>query len=181
MLFWHIGGTIAFIRYAFRDPRMDLRLLALGAVLPDLIDTPIGLIWWDQFRNVRLYAHSLLFAVALMVGVLLATRRGRPRKRWMPLAVGVLMHLVLDAMWAQPETLWWPFLGWAPTVTAFATAADYVAGVLGDWRMWALETVGLTYLIVLAARSGLAHSAARRAFLAGGAVTAPIGRDHSAR
>ena len=43
MLFWHVGGTIALVRYTVRDERMDLRFLILGAVLPDLIDTPIGL------------------------------------------------------------------------------------------------------------------------------------------
>jgi len=41
MLFWHVGATIAFVRYTFRDKAMDLRFLALGAILPDLIDTPI--------------------------------------------------------------------------------------------------------------------------------------------
>ena len=39
MLFWHLGGTTALARYAFRDERMDLRMLALGAIMPDLIDT----------------------------------------------------------------------------------------------------------------------------------------------
>jgi len=27
MLFWHVGATIAFVRYAFRDQNMDLRFL----------------------------------------------------------------------------------------------------------------------------------------------------------
>lgn len=176
MLFWHLGGTIAFIRYAFRDPRMDLRLLMLGAVLPDLVDTPIGLVGWQPFANVRLYAHTLLAASVVMTVVMLATRRGRPRKRWMPLAVGVLMHLVLDAMWQQPETLWWPFLGWDLSRTAFVTSGEYIRSVLSDWRVWGLEGLGLAYLIVLALRSGLGTAAPRRAFLTSGVVAAPIGR-----
>ena len=32
MLFWHVGATIAIARYTFRDDRMDLRMLALGAL-----------------------------------------------------------------------------------------------------------------------------------------------------
>jgi hypothetical protein len=47
VLLWHVGATIAFVRYAFRDPNMDLRYLALGAVLPDLIDTPLGIGFWS--------------------------------------------------------------------------------------------------------------------------------------
>ena len=35
MLFWHLGATVALVRYSFRDDRMDLRFLMLGAVLPD--------------------------------------------------------------------------------------------------------------------------------------------------
>jgi hypothetical protein len=176
VLFWHLGGTIASIRYAFRDPHMDLRLLMLGAILPTLIDAPVGLAFWDRFHNTRLLAHSLLFGSALMLAVLLATRRGRPRKRWMPLAVGVLMHLVLDGMWQQPETLWWPFLGWEFTATAWMTAGAYLWAMVTDWKVWALEAVGLAYLAALFVRSGLRSPGARRDFLATGVAAAPIGR-----
>lgn len=174
MILWHLGGTIALIRYAFRDERMDLRFLALGAILPDLIDTPVGLVGWSEFQNVRLAAHSLAFGATLMVVVLLTTRRGRPRKRWMPLAVGVLVHLLLDAMWAQPETLWWPFLGWSFTATDFATVADYLASLLTDWLMWLGEAIGAAYLAYLWVQGGLGDRETRRAFLATGRIEVPI-------
>lgn len=176
MLFWHLGGTTALIRYAFRDERMDLRFLMLGAVLADLIDTPVGLLFWDSLRNVRLIGHSLLFAAVVMLIVLLSTRRGRPRKRWMPLAVGVLVHLVLDAMWRQPETLWWPFLGWEFTERTYATAGAYVRAILGDWRTWMFEATGLAYLAYLFARARLFDSDARKEFIETGRIDVPIGR-----
>ncbi len=176
MLFWHVGGTIAVIRYAFRDEAMDLRFLALGAILPDLIDTPIGLALWSTFGTVRLASHSLLFATLLLVIVMAATRRGRPRKRWMPLAVGVLVHLVLDGMWRSPATLWWPFLGWEFDATTYATVWTYLEWLVTDIRTWALEGVGLIYLLILARRSGLVDPEARRLVLTTGRVTAPIGR-----
>jgi len=176
MLFWHVGATIAFTRYAFRDEAMDLRFLAFGAILPDLIDTPIGFAFWSTFRSVRLASHTLLLVTVLLVAVMVATRRGRPRKRWMPLAVGVLIHLVLDGMWRSPETLWWPLLGWDFDATIYQTVWTYLEWLLTDPRTWAFEGVGLVYLAVLARRSNLGDRDARRTLLTKGRVSAPIGR-----
>ena len=93
MIFWHVGGTILAFRYVFRDPDVDLRFLALGSVLPDLLDKPIGTIFFaDTFASGQIFGHSLLFASLLMVIVLLMTRRGVRRKRMMALAVGVPNH-----------------------------------------------------------------------------------------
>jgi len=176
VLFWHAGATVAFTRYAFRDPNMDLRFLLLGAILPDLIDTPIGFFFWSSMENVRLAGHSLVFAAVVMAIVLLATRRGRPRKRWMPLAVGVLLHQVLDAMWRQPETLWWPFQGWAFSPTGYATVGEYLMWLLTDPTTWLLEAAGLAYLVYLGYRSKLTERSSLEAFLKTGRVQAPIGR-----
>lgn len=176
MIFWHVGATIAFIRYAFRDDRMDLRFLALGALLPDLVDTPIGLVWFAEFGAVRLVAHTLLASGLVMTLVVLSTRRGRPRKRWMPLAIGMLMHLFFDAMWQDPETLWWPFLGWTISTADAATASDYLLGVVSDWRVWALEAVGALYLFALASRARLVEPAAWRRLVTTGTIDVPIGR-----
>lgn len=176
VILWHIGGTIAIIRYSFRDERMDLRFLILGAVLPDVIDKPIGLIFYDSLGSTRLVAHSILFASILMVAVLLTTRRGRPRKRWMPLAVGVLVHLVLDFMWGSPETLWWPFLGWEFSQGDALTGGSYVGGVFSDWERWGLEAVGAAYLAYLWVQGGLSQPDRRREFVTTGRIDVSIGR-----
>ena len=176
MIFWHVGATTAFIRYAFRDPAMDLRYLAFGALLPDLIDLPIGVVGWTTFGSVRLAAHSILFGSVVMVLVLVFTRRGPVRKQWMLLAVGVLLHLLLDAMWQQPETLWWPFLGWEFSDTGFTTFGVYARDVLSDPVMWAGEVAGLAYIAFLWRASGLSDPEARSRLLRRGVVDAPIGR-----
>ena len=176
MLFWHAGATIAIARYTFRDDRMDLRMLVLGALLPDLIDTPIGLVFFDELGSVRLFSHGLLLAAAVMVGVVLSTRRGRPRKLWMPVAIGLLLHIVLDAMWLDPETLWWPFFGWDFTQAGPASAGDYVASIVGDWRVWAAELAGFAYLSYLYRAGQLSDRDARRAFAASGRINVPIER-----
>jgi membrane-bound metal-dependent hydrolase YbcI (DUF457 family) len=174
MFFWHAGATIAVARYTFRDDRMDLRMLLLGALLPDLIDTPIGLLFFDHFGGVRLFTHGLILAAVVMVVVVLGTRRGRPRKLWMPLAIGLLFHILLDALWLDPETLWWPLFGWSFTPAGPETAGAYVTSVLTDWRTWLTEIVGLAYLVYLWRAARLSDARARRKFLVDGRVSVPI-------
>lgn len=174
MVLWHLGATVAIARYAFRDERMDLRFLMLGAVLPDIIDTPIGLLTFSSVESVRLAGHTLLGAAAVMVAVVVSTRRGRPRKRWMPLAIGLLIHLFLDAMWADPETLWWPFLGLEWSSTGLGDAGSYVGDVLTNPWMWAGEALGAGYLGVLGRRGRLATTEARWRFAREGTIDVPI-------
>lgn len=174
MLLWHLGATVALVRYAFRDDRMDLRFLMLGAIVPDLIDTPIGWITFSSTMTTRLVAHSLLVASIVMVVVVSRTRRGRPRKRWMPIAIGMLVHLALDAMWASPETLWWPLLGWGFTESGSADLGSYVTEILTDPMVWALEVAGAVYLVVLGRRAHLERPVQRREFLRSGTVDVPI-------
>lgn len=175
MLFWHLGATVAVARYTFRDARMDLRFLAFGAIVPDLIDTPIGLVFWESFHSVRLWSHSLLVSAGVMVAVLLRTRRGRPRRRWMAISVGMLLHLFLDAMWDTQETLWWPFLGLDLTEQAFTSVGTYLGAVLSSPVAWTGEIVGAVYLFVLGRRGGLDSGEKRRQFLRTGVIDVPIG------
>jgi hypothetical protein len=175
MFLWHVAATTAITRYSFRDDRMDLRFLVLGAVLPDLIDTPLGLLFFGRFESVRLVAHSLLFAGAAMTWILLATRRGRPRKRWMPVAIGILIHLFLDAMWADPETLWWPVLGWEFSPSGASGVGEYIGDVVGNPWVWTGEAVGLAYLVVLGRRAGLGRRPARDLLRTTGRINVPIG------
>ncbi len=92
--------------------RIDLRLLAFAALLPDVIDKPLGhLILPGIFDSGRIFAHTLLFTLVLLIfGLMQYRRRGR---RWcLTLAMGSAGHLVLDAMWRTPRTLLWPAFGW---------------------------------------------------------------------
>jgi membrane-bound metal-dependent hydrolase YbcI (DUF457 family) len=174
MLFWHAGATVAIARYTFRDDRMDLRMLLLGALIPDIVDTPIGLLFYGRLHSVRLFTHGLLLAAAVMVIVVMSTRRGRPRKMWMPLAIGLLLHVLLDAMWLDPETLWWPLLGWSFSPIGIDTVPGYIGSVLGDWRVWLGEIAGLVYLAYLWVAAELFDPRKRAELWRTGRVYAPI-------
>lgn len=176
MLLWHIGASIAFVRYAFRDPFMDLRFLALGAIVSDLVDLPVGIAMWSRFESVRLFGHSILFGVTLMVVVLVATRRGTWRKRLILVATGVLLHLALDAMWQSPGSLWWPFLGDGFTSSGFAGYGEYVKDLVSNPVVWAGEAIGLVYLVVLWRKAGLDDADKRQVLYRTGVVSAAIDR-----
>lgn len=120
--------------------RIDYRLVALGALLPDLIDRLIGRVLFSDAlaANGHIYAHTLLFALALVVpGVYLLMRAGDPRL--LSIGVAVVMHLATDPVTHAPENLVWPLLGWE-----FAHVK-----LLGPWATVATEAgAGLIMLLV---------------------------------
>lgn len=91
--------------------RIDIRILLIGSLLPDIIDKPLGLYFLkDSLGFGRIYTHTLLlFIVMLSAGLLYRKLSGRMWLLW--LATGTFFHLVLDEMWLSPEILFWPLLG----------------------------------------------------------------------
>ncbi len=115
IFFGHLGITLAFIFivFYFLREKVDYRFVLVGAVLPDIIDKPLGqIILYSVFQNGRIIAHTLLFvAVLTLIGIYIEKRYKSTVVEI--LALGALIHLVLDQMWNTPQTLFWPLLGWA--------------------------------------------------------------------
>jgi hypothetical protein len=156
MLFWHAGATLFLFRWIFRDPKVDVRYLLFGALLPDLIDLPVGtLLLPETFSTGEIYMHSLTLATVYMAVVLLTTRRGRRRRAFMAVGVGWLFHLLLDGLWALPVVLFWPFFGLEiPMGAAPFWPLAWERAMSDPWR-WVLEGVGLAYLTWLWLATGL--------------------------
>ena len=91
---------------------LDLRILTLGAILPDLIDKPLGHLLLPE-NNGRIYAHSLVLLILLAV---LSIKF----RKVIPLTIGVGFHQLLDMMFLDPRTTLWPLLGNFET-TEFST------------------------------------------------------------
>ena len=71
----HIGVNYVLINIFKRTKtRRDLFLLVVGSLLPDIIDKPLGLILYHGFGNGRLYAHTLLFNVSMLLIILIFRR-----------------------------------------------------------------------------------------------------------
>ena len=144
MILWQVAGTIFLFRWIFRDPRVDLRLLILGALLPDVIDFLGGVFLGDPFR--QRWGHGLIAPAVTAIFILVSTRRGSRRRQLMTVIVAWLFHLVLDGVWVREQTLLWPLFGgefapW-PRGTAWSRAWS------DPWR-FLKEGIGLVYLVFL--------------------------------
>lgn len=150
MFLWFAGVSVVFVWFVFRSPALDYRLVALGSVLP-VGEVALG--------GPRLL-HTLVFSVALLGVVMLSTQKRRlVRRRWISLPIGMLVHLVLDGIWAEADVFWWPFFG-----VGFGGVAlpeldrGLVVGLL-------MEAVGVACLVWGAVNFGLLDPDQRRIFV----------------
>lgn len=159
MIFWFAGMAFVLVWSVFRDTAIDYRLVMLGALLPDVVDAPFG--------GARA-AHTLVVAVGLLVGVMLATRgRRAARRRLLALPIGVFAHLVLDAMWTRTGTFWWPVIGGGFTGDRLPSLERPV------WLLVAMEVAGVVALVWAHRRFRLAEADRRTQFFR----TGRLGRD----
>lgn len=166
MLAWHLGAVTFLFRWIFRDPKVDMRFLLAGVVLPDLIDlTAVTLLGGSSGQ---LWAHSLLAPTVIAIIVMATTRRGRRRRAWMALVVAWLFHLLIDQMWLDAGVFFWPLFGVDLAVggDAFWPAA-WDRAWSDPWR-WILEAIGLVYLAWLAVGYELGDAGNRRVLLTTG-------------
>ena len=142
VLAWEALRRVLPARRAMAAP---LLAVAVGALLPDLVDKPLGhlVLHWDAGR---LFAHTLLFTLALGLAAWGAVRRWpRTGALLAALAFGAGAHLVLDRMWLEPAVLLWPFLGAMPH-GHWDPARYLTTPVTSPWVL-AMEGVGLVVLV----------------------------------
>ncbi|MDV4341877.1 metal-dependent hydrolase [Methanoculleus sp. YWC-01] len=106
-----VGLLIGVVLAAIASDRRVIALTVLGAVLPDLIDKPLGhIILAGTLGYGRIYFHGLtvLFLVVIAGLILYHYRR---RIGLFAVAAGMASHQFLDGMWWHPVEWFWPFLG----------------------------------------------------------------------
>lgn len=118
LLFGHLGVTRGiFYLLGFMIPRLrefiDFRYLALGSMLPDIIDKPLGkLIFARTLANGRILGHTLLVSLSLaLLGFYVYGKKRTPGL--LACAAGSFCHLLEDRMWANTATFFWPLFGWS--------------------------------------------------------------------
>jgi len=175
VILWHLGATALIVRYVFRDPDMDLRWVLAGSILPDVIDKPIGSVFFNStFETHRLFAHSVVFAMVALAVVLIVTKRGTVWRRGLiGLVVGAFVHLLLDAVWTTPKAFWWPLFGWDFPRILDSELLPLLGRMVSNPLVWAGEAVGAAYLIFLWRRYLSAEGELRRFFTIDGRVGLP--------
>lgn len=172
MLFWHLGITAAIIFATIGRRRVDYRVVLLGAILPDLIDKPLGrILFEEEFQSSRIFGHTLLFSFGMLLVVML-TMRGATARRWFILPIACLIHLGLDAMWNHPITLFWPVFGDFPPEPVEGYWWEVLLRPFRHPLEGLKELAGLVALIYLYLGTGLSDRAIRRTFFKTGEIPA---------
>ncbi len=133
LFFFHLFAGIIFgllVGDLLHDRRWILPCI-IGAVLPDLIDKPVGYFFFaDLFGNGRIFMHSIVMVSLLLLFGFLAWKYWH-HPEVLAVAFGILFHQVLDQMWEVPEDWYFPLFGVSPS----NRGADYaLVLVLRDFR-----------------------------------------------
>jgi hypothetical protein len=132
----------------------------IGAVLPDLVDKPLGYIILPSVGYGRFFFHNLIiFAILLVAGLLLWKYYSSPVV--LALDIGVLSHQILDSMWTDPRTWLYPLLG---TPAAHIPPPDYLLYLLEtdlyNPAEWVIILVCISGLVLYRSRGSLTTAAA---------------------
>lgn len=153
MFFWFLGLSFALVLMVFDSPLLDYRLVMLGSVLP----------WLDEVWAPPWVMHSVLFPVVVMIGVMVIGWGKRlVQRRWLGLAIGLFMHLVLAGTFTSGELFWWPARGFDVSGLDPSSPGLVLAIVL--------ELAGIGVLAWLYGRLGLADPDRRHKFLTTGHI-----------
>jgi len=153
-----LGAAYA-VEKSVRSPalKVDYRFVLLGALLPDMIDKPLGhLIFPQVLAGGRTFAHTLLFLLLVtLAGIIIY--RIKAQQWGLCLAFGVLMHCILDSMWLDPVTLFWPLLSLSFPKRAemdfFAVLNMWLRNLLTSAPVFIPEIAGGVILIFFAVRA----------------------------
>ncbi|CAD6490821.1 MAG: LexA-binding, inner membrane-associated putativehydrolase [Candidatus Argoarchaeum ethanivorans] len=160
--FGHLGITLGIAVLLFRllkikpDRKIYLAVF-IGAILPDLIDKPVGeILLAGSISNGRIFAHTLLFIIFLLfIGMYLYKRNSE--LRGLTLCFASFLHLCEDQMWLMPETLFYPAYGfslpqgtmeahwWQYFISMFLNTYSFSSGVAHSFYY---ELIGIAILVL---------------------------------
>lgn len=120
--------------YVFNSKGIDYRAVAIGSLLPFVIDIFIGH---------ASFGHSFLFPVLLLVLVMVGTigKSRMVRRQLLCIVIGVFLALVLEGTFLHESTWWWP--------TNFGNDANSI-DITPRLLIWILrDVVGLVSFYIL--------------------------------
>jgi inner membrane protein len=147
---------------------LDIRILMIGALVPDIIDKPLSFLGFGDGRSIT---HTLIvFLIVLTIALFLYASK---KKTWLfAISFGMFTHLILDSMWATPQTLFWPFHGWAFPAANHKIGLEQISAwwhtLLTNPRLDISEAIG--FLIVIAFIGILFYQKKLKTFLITGKI-----------
>jgi hypothetical protein len=164
-LLGHLGIGLGLAWMASRTSKraIDYRLVLLGAILPDLIDKPLGV---ALNLESRLWAHTLVF-----LGTVLAMSAVPRVRKLLFVGVGVATHLLLDRIWEMPWVAVWPAFGSAFPADDGVNLFRILEVLWTDPVVFVGEVVGVIVLVAFARAHGIRSWPSLKAFLANGRAT----------
>ena len=144
-----IGLIIGFILYEFLHDGMIIVFVAIGSVLPDVVDKPLGyIIFSSTLDNGRIFFHSIMIVLLFFIMGLIVWRLYKSHSVFF-IAVGVFVHHLVDMMWTRPVNWDYPF----SASTRLETHTDYFLNAL------VAELTSVTEWIFFIARAYDCHPA----------------------
>ena len=104
------GILIGIVLCQFRKDRWIFPVCIAGVLFSDLLDKPLSLLMPDVFGSTRTIGHTLIVALILMIAACILWQR-YGTILGMVFAGMVLLHQVLDMLWAVPVTWFFPLFG----------------------------------------------------------------------
>lgn len=114
LAFAHIfaGTVMGYVLARYTRDGFAIPVCIAAAVLPDLIDKTLGYILLPGvIDSGRTFFHALIMAGFIAGAGFILWRSGRGRTWLLPISAGILLHQVLDTMWMEPATWFYPSLG----------------------------------------------------------------------
>jgi len=124
--------------------KIDYRVVALGALIPDLFDKALSScpLRGVSRRNDHLLGHTLLFNLHTLLWGLVIARKGD--SRLVIAALAALTHILIDPVIRVPRTLFWPLLGrefprfggWGRPLNVASQALSALVFFLVGYKLW---------------------------------------------
>jgi hypothetical protein len=130
--------------------KIDFRIFVISAMFPDIVDKLVGmLILGEEVSNGRIFTHSIVILTILSVSAFNYSKI-KLTGLFLPLLyiIPAYLHLLLDRLWEEPNTFYWPLLG-----TGFpkigAEFGDFFNILFSNPYVYLGEIIGTIILIII--------------------------------
>lgn len=147
-----IGLIAGFILYEIFHDQNVIIFCAIGNVLPDLVDKPLGHIVLNSvLDNGKIYFHSLIIFLLFLITGILVWKYYRSSS-FLIVALGIFIHQIVDFMWKKPVNWYYPFLGPYQTETHQEYFLSMLLSELASPTEWIFFIALFTIILVAGIR-----------------------------